>query len=367
MRLTRLFSDIRQTGGANVLPPLVFAELQYALRGCAAVILQGGPNWNDRWTGAKKALERWLFVEAARQLGVPVFHLGVSCGPFEWGLPRSLWMNEIIRRALDRHDMLVVRDRFSRPALERLGCRRVRIVESTDSAVFLTAAPNPLFAHVEERIRASRRSRIAVCVRDFQTRYGHSDKSIDVIIDRMAHLLDRVLETADVFFLGTDYSEQPEKLSDLAISELIVKRMKVPGAVIITDEVFDAAALKYYYGIFDGMISMRLHPTILSLSAGVPCVVISYDRKCDDFFGSLGLGDYVFSLATFEPSEVMQRVKSMIGQPALRDEIRSKYANLKQRHSNDWEPMYERIAAVAAAADRSALGMPFGKSRPRSF
>src|SRR5690606_2356134 len=119
--------------------------------------------------------------------------------PFAWSWPERLWMKRLVGTALSRFDALLVRDEFSKPAVERLTpCAEV--VASTDIAVFLQAGADPRFAHVLERIeRSGSRPRVVVCTRDFQPRYGIEEPQRQSHLRRLAQLLDRVqADLADV-------------------------------------------------------------------------------------------------------------------------------------------------------------------------
>lgn len=360
-RLYALVRDLRRTGGARLLPADAHAALRDALAGCAAVVFQGGPNWNDRMMDRRKALGRWLFLEAARHYGARIYHVGVSCGPFDWPYPQRLWMAPFCRNALNCHDILFVRDAFSRPALDRLGVT-ARVVDSTDAAVFLQSRPDPAFAPVEDRIRAaSGRPKVVVCVRDYQPVYTSALAARDGVLTSLAAVLDDVQrELADVVFLSTDHNPRPEKKTDVAVARMVQQTMRAPGSVVIDVDIRNPAALKHIYGQFDAMISMRLHPTILALDHGVPCLLLSYDDKCHDFFASLGLGEYAVPLDRFRSGMETGRIARMLGDPDLRARIRARYGALRSAHAADYEPMYQQIASRARelTAERGRADIP---------
>ena len=348
LRLRHLLRDLRETGGGRLLPAATYDALRDALEGCAAVVFQGGPAWTDAMVTRRRVLQRWLFLEAARYYRAPVYHVGVGCGPFAWTYPERLWMPALCRRALDRYERLFVRDRSSKPALDRLGVR-ARVCESTDAAVFLAPRRDAAFEPVERRILAGApRPRVVVCVRDYQPTYPQARAARDAALAALAATLDRVQEgLADVFFLSTDYLPRPEKQSDLEIARRVQQTMTTPGSVLIETEVAHPAALKHLYGRFDAMITMRLHPAVLALDHGVPALLLSYDPKCDDFMARLGLDEYVVPLARFDAAAALDRLHRMLGTPGLRAEIRARYAALKAAHAADYDPMYAQIRSRA--------------------
>lgn len=354
-RLQQLLRALRRSGGAGTLPPAVAAALREAFDGCAALVLQGGPNWNDRMMDAGRALQRWLLLETARHYGARVYHVGVSCGPFAWTCPRRLWMSRLARPALNQHDILFVRDSYSRPALERLGVT-ARVVESTDAAVFLQPHDDPAFAHVERILRGtSGRPRVVVCVRDYQPAYPDARAARTRALQALARVVDEVQrQIADVYFLSTDHNPSVEKETDVAIARQVQAMMTAPGSTLVEEDVRHPAALKQIYGQFDAMISMRLHPTILALGSGVPCLVLSYDDKCRDFFASVDLEDFALPLGGFEPAAGLDLLRRMLADPEVRRRVRDGYRRLQSTHARDLEPMYGEIASRADAIRRSA-------------
>lgn len=346
-----LLRDIQRTGGARLLSPRVFQQLQQALHRCAALIFQGGPNWNDRWMTGTQALRRWLLLQVARHHGARIYHVGVSCGPFAWPWQRRLWLGPLCRAALDSHDLLIVRDRFSAPALRRLGVS-APVIASTDAAVFLTPRADPRFAAVEHRIAQVARRRVVVCLRDFQPRYPDALAARDHVLFELARVLDHVqANLGQVFFLSTDQDAQPSKQSDVQVARRLQHMMKTSGSIIIDADVRDAAALKHLYSRFDLMISMRLHPTIFALDHGVPCLLLAYDDKCRDFFASLDLQQDAVPLTDFQAEPAMVRVEQMLMDGLLPSRIRDRYGELKRRHQHDDEPMFQQIRQRAAVLD----------------
>ncbi len=352
VRLWRLVRDLRRTGGARALPADVHAALRESLAGCAAVIFQGGPAWTDRMMDRSRALDRALFLEAARYYGARTYHVGVSCGPFGWSHPERLWMAPLCRSALSRYDMLVVRDLFSRPALESLGVT-TRIVESTDAAVFLHSDRGEAAERVSRELAAASgsRPRLVVALRDYQAAaYPKAWNLKARTLASLATVLDRVQrDMAQVCFLSTDHKARQEKESDVAVARQVQSMMTVPGSLIVDEEIRNPAALARLYGQFTAMISMRLHPTVLALAHGVPCLLLSYDEKCRDFFASLGLQQDAVPLADFAPGPAIARVAAMLADEGLRRRISARYGALRRAHATDYEPMFREIDARAQA------------------
>jgi polysaccharide pyruvyl transferase WcaK-like protein len=244
-------------------------------------------------------------------------------------------------------------------------------VESTDAAVFLHSRPDDAFADVERRILAqSGRPRVVVAVRDFQPAYGLSAELRSRVLGELARTLDHVQrELGDVFFLSTDHNPQSLKKTDVEIAHAVQGMMRTPGSTVIDVDIGVPSALKHIYGHFDAMVSMRLHPTILALGRGVPCLLLSYDSKCDDFFARLRLNDFMLPLATFNAPAAIERVSRMLRDRAIRDHITPQYDALRRAHADDWDPMFEQIAGrareIAGRAGAGIVRRPGGYTRVR--
>lgn len=347
VRHHRLLVDLRSTGGVNRLPPELSTALRSMFETCAGIVFQGGPHWN--WMTYERAMQRRYLLEAARFYNVAAYHVGVSCGPFDWNVPARLWMGPLFCNTLDLYNAIFVRDSFSKPSLHHIGVT-TNVVDSTDAAVFLEPYADPEFHEVDDRIRrTTKRPRVAVCLRDFQPRYTAAVRHRDAALREMARLLDIVSERlADVYFLGTDHNYSKDKQTDSEIAAHVQESMGTSDSTLIDADVWNPSVLKHFYGQFDAIITMRLHPAILSLGSGVPTLVLSYDPKCSDFVERLGLGEYVIPIQKFSSQSALPMVEKMISDPHLEARIRHAYDQLKQVHAGGYEPMYRTIRERAA-------------------
>ena len=68
---------------------------------------------------------------------------------------------------------------------------------------------------------------------------------------------------------------------------------------------------------YEGLISMRLHPLIFAMQAGVPISAVSYDPKIDEVMRGVGLEKHCFPLAANEGD----LIASLIGQPKVPESV----------------------------------------------
>lgn len=59
----------------------------------------------------------------------------------------------------------------------------------------------------------------------------------------------------------------------------------------------------------DGVISCRLHPSIISFSLDVPSVGIMWNAKVKGFYDSIGYGNRVFDVIQEKPEELVDRLE----------------------------------------------------------
>ena len=323
--------------------------------GAAALVLQGGPNWADRWTDLRSVMERRLMLAAARSFGVPAYHLGVGCGPFAWSGSKSWSLTKLARHTLNLYDTIVVRDQASGPALKRLGVQ-THVIESTDMAVGLTPQSDPRYTELAQQIDQSPSPKLVVCVRDFQHNYPQMKQKRADIIDAFAQALDQVTpRLGSIWFLSTDQQAYSGKATDADFAREIQAKRRGGGAVIVDQEVALPSALKDLYGRFDAMLSLRLHPTILALGQGVPSAVISYDRKCEEFFQQVGRPHAMLRPEEISVQRLVEAIDALLAEND-RSAIRSAMTTLVEAQRGALAPVFEAIGSRADAVTVKEAG-----------
>ena len=339
LRLHLALRDLRETGGRRTLDRDSHAALRETLETCAAVILLRGPDWGDRRTSTAEALEHWLFLEAARHFGTPVYRFETRFGPFVWNYPRRAWMRPLVRGALDCHDMIFLQDSGSDKMLLAFGVRP-KVSVTIDRAMFLVAAPNPAFAGVEARIRSGHRPKLAAFLHSVDT----ADLSPADFHEKLAALLDRVQrDLADILFLGTLQRAESGSRSGEAVARDVQRRMTERGSTIVETPIHDAAALKHLLRHVDALISTRVHPALLALDHGIPCFLLSEGTTKADVLRESGLIDDPVPPHGLDVERSARWFARVMRKPALREEIRTRFARLKARHSGDLDQMYAQI------------------------
>jgi polysaccharide pyruvyl transferase WcaK-like protein len=71
---------------------------------------------------------------------------------------------------------------------------------------------------------------------------------------------------------------------------------------------------------YDGVISCRLHPSIISFSLGVPSLGIIWNSKVTGFYNSIGYGDRTVSVEGITSQAVVQKMGQIISEGIEKDE-----------------------------------------------
>ena len=64
-------------------------------------------------------------------------------------------------------------------------------------------------------------------------------------------------------------------------------------------------------------VGMKLHSVLLSLMAGVPSIMVSYQPKCDEVMDELGLSEYSLRLDAFKVDILLQRIQLILNLDVL--------------------------------------------------
>jgi len=219
-----------------------------AIRRTDAVIFPGGGLFTDDESLFAPLLWSWQLL-VAKFFWKPVFLFGQSIGPF-----RSSFARELSRFALDKAELIGVRDIASAGELKKLGTSQGKIQLGEDSALFLKAQKMKPIKKSPTKILLSARlypRGQAKCFAQIRAELAKYPKA------KISFLEFGAGDRAAWAELG-----KPGKL------------LKAPVG---------AAELLRLVRQHDLVIGMRLHSLIAARLAGVPAVAVSYSRKVQEF------------------------------------------------------------------------------------
>lgn len=261
------------------------------------VISSGGTYLVPHYSLAAKLLD-FLVTEA---LGKPLVLFTQSLGPFPAGRRRPL-----LRHALRRTMLILVRDERSRAHLDQLGIEPDRVRVCADAAFAL--APRDLEGRSFPPARHS--WNIAISVRDWpHFEGGAADAGMERYFASVARLAADLIERHDatVTFISTCQGAPEYWTDDARTAQAIVERLPAsarPHALV--DRIYRRPAeIIARLREFDLTVATRMHAAILSLCAGTPVLPISYEFKTTELFRRFGLGDAVIEMERIDPESVL--------------------------------------------------------------
>ncbi len=231
-----------------------FAVLWALMRG--RLLISGGGSLIQDATSTKSLLYYLAIIRAAKLLGLKVMLYANGLGPISDKNVKK------VTRALNKVDLITLRENVSMNEIRRCNITRPRVEVTADPAYLLRPCSEE---RAREIIDAGGRPMVAFSVREWKG----SAPNFEDEIARAADML-----SADgylpLFF--------PMQLSrDLAISRRIAAKMESPSVII--DRELSVSEMLGVIGLCRMAIGMRLHTLIFASAAGVPMLGIVYDPK----------------------------------------------------------------------------------------
>ena len=211
-------------------------------------------------------------VFLALDVGTPVMVYAVGAGPLLDAAVRAR-----IRDALDRVQVVTVRDRYSRQLLEEIGVSR-EIVVTADPAVLLTAESLTL----DEILRAEAIDPDARLVGFSVREPGPAAPGLDVehyhrlLANAADFMVDRL--DAEIVFIPLE-----QRTFDVQHSHAVVGRMSHAQRATVLKRPYTPGQILSLLEHFEFTVGMRLHFLIFSALAGVPFVAVPYATKVSAF------------------------------------------------------------------------------------
>ena len=225
----------------------------------------------------------WIVVSkvAAIVQRVPLVFAPQTIGPFLGGSVAKRLLGRIAFWTIRRARAVVVRDDRSRDAVVA-AVPSVEPVYAVDVAFALPWTP-------AARVAGQRRIGLNVSGLlwcggytgrgEFNLGYDYRELMTGVI----EALLARGDVTVELICHVNGYAASPD--DDGTVADALAARY--PGLVRVPDFASPSAAKSYISGL-DALVAARMHACIAAFSSGVPVVPVSYSRKFEGLFGSLG-------------------------------------------------------------------------------
>lgn len=226
----------------------------------------------------------WIVLSKVATIarGVPLVFSPQTIGPFGGGSAAKRALGVVAGWTMCRARAVVVRDDRSLDAV-RAVAPTVTPVYAVDVAFALPWTP--------ASTAAGGRPRIGINVSGLLWRGGYTGRGEFNLGYDYKDLMTRLIETllaagdctVELITHVNGYATSPDNDGSVA-DELAVR---YPALVRIPDFASPSAAKSHISGL-DALVAARMHASIAGFSSGVPVVPVSYSRKFEGLFGSLG-------------------------------------------------------------------------------
>lgn len=103
------------------------------------------------------------------------------------------------------------------------------------------------------------------------------------------------------------------------------------------------------------VVAVRLHAALMAIRAGHFVVHLAYERKGFGAFADLGLGAYVHNVNKFEPLRVVRQVRSLLEDPALREEYAATLAEAMSHSPVRRHELVSELRRLVGASDPKSV------------
>ncbi|XHH09183.1 MAG: polysaccharide pyruvyl transferase family protein [Candidatus Bathyarchaeia archaeon] len=252
------------------------------------------PVWAVTWWSM--LFSRTLEIMVARSFHKPVLLFPNSVGPFRTWLGRSM-----AKLALDSCDYLLIRDPISYSIVKKMGLNSTKILTYDTALLFNQKANIPL----DVSLPSDHVIGISAGV------YSNSMSKAEVknYITAHAKALDLAIEKHGFTIAFLPHYISGFSGDDLEISKKIIEQMhhKEKTKLIVTQSVSEFKALLNRMSM---VISSKMHPAILAVSAFVPVVSIVYDHKQTGFFQRLDMTQCTLDISQVSTERLADKIEN---------------------------------------------------------
>ncbi|MBN6186611.1 polysaccharide pyruvyl transferase CsaB [Aneurinibacillus sp. BA2021] len=276
------------------------------------LLVMGGGSLLQDATSPRSVIYYLGIVMIAKMLGKPVIFYAQGIGPIT-----STISKQLIRRIVNRVDVITVRDEQSGADLQSFGVHKAPIYVTADPAI--TINPSQVDITFGQSIIQKYKPGTTKPIMAISVRAWKQEQHYKSVIARFA---DEALRRGwEVFFLPM------QNPADLAPSLDIVEQMTESGAVVI-EEKMNFKQIFSFIGASQFVLGMRLHSVILAAVMGIPFAGISYDPKMDRFVQRLGMTS-AGHIKDMQYESLLAHIEPLLADlPGTREKIRHNIGSL---------------------------------------
>ena len=248
----------------------------------------------------------------------PIIMSGMMIGPF------NNWFDKWLARfALNRVNVITLRDKSSLPVLERIGITKPIIMATADDAILLPCASRREVATIlsNEGVNLDR-TLIGINVfsrglaYDLNVPHTRMRKALSLLAKALDCLISK--HNAEIVFIPTSYhAEADDRMAAVSLKKLMIHNDKLH---VIKDE-YDEQTIKGIIRQMDLVIGYRYHFIIFAATSLVPSIGIYvdsyYERKLNDIFNIIGLGEYVVDIQNADFQKIISMIERALHEKEL--------------------------------------------------
>ena len=295
--ITVLSNDPEQTMhscGVDALNRFKIMQVWKALRRCDVLLSGGGSLLQDR-TSTRSILYYLSIIRGATLLGKPVMLYANGIGPVDKPGNRKR-----VKEAVERADLITLRDHSSAQELREMGVTRQDIHVTADPVFHLEPAEKECSLQLLQRVGLEEHTPfVAVSVRNWTDTQG--------LFTELAAVCDHLRQRygLEVLFLLM----QPQ--NDREATEKVRQAMKEPSYLL--DESCSPRELMGVLGQAKLCLAMRLHTLIFAARMAIPMLGLVYDPKVESYLEELGMPS-VGHVASFDRDRAIQAADGLMEQ-----------------------------------------------------
>jgi polysaccharide pyruvyl transferase WcaK-like protein len=245
-----------------------------------------------------------LILPRAKKNGKKMAFFNVGTGPVDTPTGRSM-----LRDLADMMDFITVRDKDSLDILKDIGVKNKRVLLTADAALNVLSSNKE---RVDDLIKSAgikdpEEEILGINVNayiDTWARPKRPSMGEEAFVSVFSKALNTALQELKVplLFISTQHH-------DVDITKKVMRKISSTNPIgLISNTTCNHRDIKGVLSRLSMLCAMRLHAMILATSELVPTVGIAYQPKCEYYFRSLDLDDYMLTFSNFTVNSLTDHI-----------------------------------------------------------
>jgi polysaccharide pyruvyl transferase WcaK-like protein len=248
-----------------------------------------------------------------RTFDKPVVLSGLMIGPF------NNWFDRYLTKfALDRVNVITLRDKFSKKVLKEIGVTKQKVITAADDASLLPPAPFEKVVAVlsKENINLHRPMiGINMYARGLAFDLGVSHDKLKKTTSLLARVSDYLIQKygAQVIFISTSFHREAD---DRVGANNVLKKVKQKDKAFIIKHEYSDQIIKGIIGQMDLVIGTRYHFLVFAATSQIPLIGIYldeyYSRKIKGILKLVGQEEFACDVETISNEDLINLVETAL-------------------------------------------------------